>query len=394
MSSTQSPVRSASRAGDDEQRGTAIAVDHLVKTYTSDHGDAHPRAVDDVSLAIEYGEFFTLLGPSGCGKTTTLRSIAGLEKPDSGEIELAGQVVYSSRSRINLPSDRRRIGMVFQSYAIWPHMSVFENAAFPLRVEPRGRRRSERAIREAVEEALEVVELTPFALRGATQLSGGQQQRLALARAMVAHPQVMLLDEPLSNLDAKLRDSMRVELKRLQARSGFTAVYVTHDQTEALAMSTRIAVMNAGVIQQVDSPRAIYEHPANAFVAGFIGRMNFLTAKVLAVSENGEDGVELTVDAGVGVPVRARSAQRRSLDEEVTLCVRPEGIGLLPPRESSTGHARGTVLSVQFLGESTEYIIRVRETTLIIRAEASVRFERGGEVDVEFALGGTWVVGR
>jgi iron(III) transport system ATP-binding protein len=241
-----------------------------------------------------------------------------------------------------------------------------------------------------VEQALDVVELTPFARRGATQLSGGQQQRLALARAMVAQPQVMLLDEPLSNLDAKLRDSMRVELKRLQARSGFTAVYVTHDQTEALAMSSRIAVMRAGVIQQVDSPRAIYEHPANAFVAGFIGRMNFLSATVTAASRDEDD--ELVVDAGLGMAVTARSAEHRSVGEAVTLCVRPEGIRLFPPNDLAVGRARGTVLSAQFLGESTEYIARVQDTTLVIRADASVRFARGDDVDAEFAPASTWLV--
>jgi iron(III) transport system ATP-binding protein len=370
----------------------AIVLDHVVKTYTSDRKQGkNPRAVDNLSLAIEPGEFFTLLGPSGCGKTTTLRSIAGLETPDSGEISLSGRTVYGSSAGINLPSNERGIGMVFQSYAIWPHMSVFENVAFPLRVRRRENRHSAAGLRAAVQQALETVELGAYAKRSATQLSGGQQQRLALARAMVAQPEIMLLDEPLSNLDAKLRDSMRVELKRLQAKSKFTAVYVTHDQTEALAMSTRIAVMHAGVIQQIGAPREIYEHPVNAFVAGFVGRTNFVEARVVETPQHDEQ--THLVQSGLGVVLPARSAARPPIGTAVTLCVRPESIRLSAPTEQrSTRSMTGMVLSVQFLGESTDYTVRVNESTLLIRAEADVRFSRGSTVTVNFVSAGAWLL--
>jgi ABC-type Fe3+/spermidine/putrescine transport system ATPase subunit len=370
----------------------AIVLDHIVKTYPSDRKQGtNPRAVDDLSLAIEPGEFFTLLGPSGCGKTTTLRSIAGLETPDSGEISLSGRTVYGSSAGINLPSNARGLGMVFQSYAIWPHMSVFENVAFPLRVRPRADRLAAAELKTAVLQALETVELDAHAKRSATQLSGGQQQRLALARAMVAQPEIMLLDEPLSNLDAKLRDSMRIELKRLQAKSKFTAVYVTHDQTEALAMSTRIAVMRAGVIQQIGAPREIYEHPANAFVAGFIGRTNFAEGRV--VETNQPDEETYLVESGLGVVLPARSVTRPPVGAAVTLCVRPENIRLSAPTDQRTQQSMtGTVLSAQFLGESTEYTVRVNESTLLIRAEADVRFSRGATVAVDFVSAGTWLL--
>ena len=365
----------------------AIVVRRLVKTYHSDHGkDKHPRAVDDLSLTIEHGEFFTLLGPSGCGKTTTLRSIAGLETPDSGEIELLGRPVYSSRTRRNVPVNERQIGMVFQSYAIWPHMSVFENVAFPLRVTARRHRKSRTEITDAVQRALEVVELDRFASRSATQLSGGQQQRLALARAMVARPEVVLVDEPLSNLDAKLRDTMRVELKRLQSVSGFTAVYVTHDQTEALAMSSRIAVMNAGIVQQVGAPREIYEHPANEFVASFIGRMNFLSATV--AGDRDADGLQ-AADAGFGVLTCARSADELPVGSTTTLCVRPEGVQLLEPSTRPGTIKGGSVRSAQFLGDTTEYLIRVGDTMLTARSDAAAPFRRGDEVDLQFTPSAT-----
>jgi iron(III) transport system ATP-binding protein len=382
--------------------GAAIVLDRIVKTYTSQRRQGGgPRAVDDLSLTIEPGEFFTLLGPSGCGKTTTLRSIAGLESPDSGRIRLSGRTVYDSTAGLDIPSNRRGIGMVFQSYAIWPHMSVFENVAFPLRVRARSVRSPAADLRTAVHQALETVELDAYATRPATQLSGGQQQRLALARAMVAQPEIMLLDEPLSNLDAKLRDTMRLELKRLQAASKFTAVYVTHDQTEALAMSTRIAVMHAGVIQQIGAPREIYEHPANAFVAGFIGRTNFLEAKVLQTPAH--DGHTHLVQSALGVPLPARSATPTPAGTTATLCVRPENIRLTTPTHPTTTHpttthpatdhtVTGRVTSAQFLGETTEYTVRVNDTTLLIRAEPDTRFTPDTTVNLTLNPDATWLL--
>ncbi|MGH7554069.1 MAG: ABC transporter ATP-binding protein, partial [Longimicrobiales bacterium] len=255
-----------------------LGVRGLNTEYPTDRGPV--RAARDVAFDVPEGKLFTLLGPSGCGKTTTLRSIAGLERPQSGEITLGGRVLYSSASRIFIAPNERNIGMVFQSYAIWPHMSVFEYAAFPLQV---GRRRLAIAdIRARVMRVLGIVAMDALADRPATDLSGGQQQRLALARALVMEPQLLLLDEPMSNLDAKLRERMRFELKQIQRDTGVTTVYVTHDQTEALALSHEVAVMNEGRIIQIGTPREIYERPRSRFVADFIGRTNLLEAKVVA----------------------------------------------------------------------------------------------------------------
>ena len=229
-------------------------------------------AVNGVSLKAEAGQFVTLLGPSGCGKTTTLRSIAGLELPESGRITVGGRAVFDSKSKINIAPNRRGLGMMFQSYGIWPHMTVYENAAFPLKIMPRGQRPAPEELRKRVNAVLAIAQMEQYSDRPATALSGGQQQRLALARALVLEPPLLLLDEPLSNLDARLRDTMRVELSRLQKDLGITTLYVTHDQVEALAMSDVIVVMNKGLIEQVGPPREIYERPASAFVASFIGR--------------------------------------------------------------------------------------------------------------------------
>jgi ABC-type Fe3+/spermidine/putrescine transport system ATPase subunit len=228
--------------------------------------------VRGVSFSVQPGEQLTLLGPSGCGKTTSLRAIAGLEQPSAGEIRIGGAPVYSSARGINIPAEKRGLSMVFQSYAIWPHMTVFENVAYGLRV----RREDKAAIAEKAERALDMVQMRAFAQRGASQLSGGQQQRVALARAFVFQPSVLLFDEPLSNLDAKLRADMRMELRELQHRLGITSVYVTHDLEEALAMSDRIVVMKDGLIAQVGTPGDIYNHPRNAFVADFIGSANLI----------------------------------------------------------------------------------------------------------------------
>src|SRR5258705_12728466 len=250
----------------DGQRSAQIEVDRLEIKY----GDV--PAVRGVSFSVQPGEQLTLLGPSGCGKTTTLRAIAGLEQPSAGEIRIAGAAMYSSAQRVNIPAEKRGLSMVFQSYAIWPHMSVFENVAYGLRV----RRESRQAIAEKVARALDMVQMRAFAERGASQLSGGQQQRVALARAFVFQPSVLLFDEPLSNLDAKLRADMRIELRELQHRLGITSVYVTHDLEEALAMSDRIVVMRNGVIEQVGTPDEIYRLPNSPLLADFVGSPNLI----------------------------------------------------------------------------------------------------------------------
>src|SRR5690348_2368362 len=259
-----------------------LSVRMLNTEYVSD-GAAPVRAARDVSFDVPEGKLFTLLGPSGCGKTTTLRSIAGLERPVSGEIEVGGRTVYSSGRNIFVAPNRRNFGMVFQSYAIWPHMNVFQNVAFPLEV----RKLNKKEMRERVMRVLTAVQLDHLVERGATKLSGGQQQRLALARALVMEPQLLLLDEPLSNLDAKLRDRMRTEVKRLQRELNLTTIYVTHDQSEALALSHEIAVMNDGFIKQIGTPRQIYETPNSQFVADFVGTTNFIGGTVTALESGG-----------------------------------------------------------------------------------------------------------
>ena len=243
-------------------------------------------AVRGVSFSVQPGEQLTLLGPSGCGKTTSLRAIAGLEQPTAGEIHIGGAPVYSSAQRVNIPAEKRGLSMVFQSYAIWPHMTVFENVAYGLRV----RRESKEQIAAKVDRALDMVQMRPYRDRGASQLSGGQQQRVALARAFVFQPSVLLFDEPLSNLDAKLRADMRIELRELQHRLGITSVYVTHDLEEALAMSDRIVVMRDGLIEQIGSPSDIYNLPRNAFVADFVGSANLIRGRNRERSRDGRYG--------------------------------------------------------------------------------------------------------
>ncbi|HEU5272326.1 MAG TPA: ABC transporter ATP-binding protein, partial [Xanthobacteraceae bacterium] len=260
-----------------------LEVTNLVKRFGTD------RAVDGVSFSIAKGKFLTLLGPSGCGKTTTLMSIAGLHAIDSGSIRVGGMTYTQPAEGIFVPPERRDIGMVFQSYAIWPHMTVAQNVAYPL--ELRNIPRAE--VGERVAEVLRLVGLTPVAGKLATQLSGGQQQRAALARAIVSRPRLLLFDEPLSNLDLKLRERMRLELKRIQQEVGITSVYVTHDQSEALVMSDEIIVMSKGRVEQRGDPHAIYERPVNAYVSNFIGAANLLKGRVIGVTVPGRGDVEV-----------------------------------------------------------------------------------------------------
>src|SRR3989440_4023173 len=266
-----------------------LRVERLTKIFDNST-DQIAGGIREASFTLEPGTFFTLLGPSGCGKTTTLRCIAGLETPDDGRIAVDGRVLFDAKARLNVPVEQRSVGMVFQSYAIWPHMTVAENVAFPFTVSKQ-RRYSRAEIEEGVRRALQIVDLDGFEHRPAPQLSGGQQQRVALARAIVHEPRLLLLDEPLSNLDAQLRDEMRSELKRLQSKIGITTVYVTHDQSEALALSDQIAVIDRGNVTQIGSPQDIYFRPVNPFVARFVGATNLLSGRLIGVAD-GRGGVE------------------------------------------------------------------------------------------------------
>jgi iron(III) transport system ATP-binding protein len=300
-------------------------------------------------------EFITLLGPSGCGKTTMLRMIAGFEKPTFGEIKIDDRVVNSPK--VFIPPEKREIGMVFQSYAVWPHMTVFENIAYPLKIA----KISRAEIRKKVEWILEAVHLSQYINRIPSQLSGGQQQRVALGRALVCEPKVLLLDEPLSNLDAKLREGMRFEIKEIQKHLGITVVYVTHDQTEAMAMSDRIIVMNKGVVQQVGIPTGIYRHPANQFVADFVGKVNFIKGEVKNKT------IELT---GVGKTV----SYEGSHTGKVILTVRPENIilsGEKPEVQSGGIILEGKLQSMFYLGDVNDCRIDINGESLRVIAESS-----------------------
>jgi iron(III) transport system ATP-binding protein len=351
-----------------------LSVRSLFTEYPGERGTV-VRAAQDVSFEVPEGKLFTLLGPSGCGKTTTLRSIAGLERPSAGEIEVAGRVMYSSAKRIFVAPNKRNFGMVFQSYAIWPHMNVFQNAAFPLEV----RKLRRKDIEAKVMRVLQAVALDHLVDREATKLSGGQQQRLALARALVMEPQLLLLDEPLSNLDAKLRDRMRSELKRLQRELGLTTVYVTHDQSEALALSHEIAVMNDGRVVQVGTPRQIYEQPCNQFVADFVGTTNFIGATVTALDDgNGR----CLVGSAMG-PLRVQASQGVSKDNPVTVSVRPEDVELSeqqPQAADGDNICKAIVTAKDFLGEHLDFQVKVGDVVLLARAHPSLRTPVGDPI--------------
>jgi iron(III) transport system ATP-binding protein len=351
-----------------------LKVSGLCTEYAGERGQV-VRAAHEVAFEVPQGRLFTLLGPSGCGKTTTLRSIAGLERPRLGEIAIGGELVYSSSQNVFVPPNRRGLGMVFQSYAIWPHMTVFENAAFPLRVSRKKLRRKD--IRAKVGRVLEVVDLAELAGREATRLSGGQQQRLALARALVMEPRVLLLDEPLSNLDAKLRERMRFELKRLQRELGVTTVYVTHDQSEALALSHAIAVMNGGRIEQIGTPREVYERPATPFVADFVGSTNFVPGTV-AQAEAAPGFYRVRCELG---ELRSRG-EGLAAGEKVTLSVRPEDIHLSESRPQGENVWEGTVDQKVFLGETVDFQVMINGRKLQSRAHPSLRTRVGEPIFV------------
>jgi iron(III) transport system ATP-binding protein len=350
-----------------------LQVRHLTKTYIAEAGRL-VQAMSDVSFELAKGEMFTLLGPSGCGKTTTLRSIAGLEVPDSGEIVVNGQRMYASSAGICVPANQRGIGMVFQSYAIWPHMTVAENLAFPLQVPHRRKNYSKQQIADRVERILSVVDLAGYENRKATQLSGGQQQRLALARAIIIEPPLLLLDEPLSNLDAKLRERMGVELKRLQKELDITCVYVTHDQSEALALSHSIAVVSNGKIVQIGAPRDIYQRPGDKFVAEFVGTTNFLSATVEGADPSGRGTIVSTPCGRLAIPSQDR------LDGKFDISIRPENIRVFPQASPGVQQWEAIVETPIFYGSHQTIELRCGPERLQARIEPTLALTPGTKV--------------
>ena len=331
-------------------------------------------AVDHVDFEVPAGSLVTLLGPSGCGKTTTLRLVAGLERPDTGEVHVGGQVLTSVSKRVYQSPEKRRMGMVFQSYAIWPHMTVFENIAFPLRA----KRVRGPEIRERVMAILQTIGLDGLHDRPAPLLSGGQQQRVALGRALVADPDVLLLDEPFSNLDARLREEMRFELKELQTRVGVTTLFVTHDQAEAMILSDRILVMNAGRIAQDGTPRQIYEQPGSRFVMDFLGQVDHVDARVA----RGADGfyvARLVGAEGTEVPL-GRDQQWRE-GEEAVLAFRSADVRVQPG--SFDGAWPGTVVTAVYLGERVEYVIEIGASQVRAWGPATEPLSKGTAIQLQ-----------
>jgi ABC-type Fe3+/spermidine/putrescine transport system ATPase subunit len=334
------------------------------------------RVVDEISFTVAEGEFFTLLGPSGCGKTTTLRLLAGLETPDAGEITLEGRCLAAPGKGVWVPPDKRNVGMMFQSYAIWPHLTVFENIAFPLRV----RHESDAAIKQKVGDALELVGLEGLEQRGSTQLSGGQQQRVALARSIVYTPSLLLLDEPLSNLDVKLREQMRAELRALQLRLNLAVVYVTHDQGEAMSLSDRIAVVNAGRLEQIGTPAEVYEHPRTRFVGDFLAPTIIVRGKVHKDAGPGWVDVQ-----GKGMIAMQPEADGTFNDgDEVRILTRPEDISIYPMGEVGPNQITGKIDGITYMGDHLEYSILVADRTLMLAAGKKENYPIGAEIRLGF----------
>jgi iron(III) transport system ATP-binding protein len=346
-----------------------LTLENITKVFSSRGNVGEVVAVQDVNLEIQKGELVTLLGPSGCGKTTTLRMIAGFEFPTGGTIALDGREINS------LPPHKRDMSMVFQSYALFPHLTVFENVAYGLNVQ----KLNKKTIAERVGRVLELVHLEGYGDRAPGQLSGGQQQRVALARALVMEPKVLLMDEPLSNLDAKLREEMRTEIRRIQKELNITSVYVTHDQIEAMTLSDRVVVMNQGLIEQIGSPIEVYRFPNSRFVANFIGRANFMDGTVVD-----QHGSELTVRS-LGESITLSKIKREFHEgENVTLIVRPEMIQI-----KKTGCLyNGVVHRAVYLGDVIEYVVEVNGVPILgIETDPRVTelFPEGEEVTLGFA---------
>ena len=336
-----------------------VRIEHVFKRFGS------VTAVNDFNLVVKDGEFVSILGPSGCGKTTTLRMIAGFERATEGEIYIGEQCVSSSIKGSFAPPEKRDIGMVFQSYAVWPHMTVAENVGYPLKIQKVDKAERERR----VQEMLELVHLGEYGKRYPNQLSGGQQQRVALARALVAEPGLLLLDEPLSNLDAKLRESMRFEILEIQKKTGITVVYVTHDQGEAMAMSDRVVVMSMGVVQQIGAPHEIYTQPANKMVADFIGLVNFMEGEAKG------DRVFLK-GSNISFPNTSK------VTGEATIAVRPENITM----SLDGGQIEGQLTHRFYLGDAVDYRVKVgdHDVRVIVKGADLNSIPDGAKVYLDF----------
>ena len=361
----------------------AVRLAGLWKTYP---GNTNP-AVKDLSLEVMDGEILTLLGPSGCGKTTTLRMVAGLETPDAGDIFFGEEAVVMTARRLNLPPNKRNVGMVFQSYAIWPHMTVAENVAFPLKA----RRFPKKEINERVQRALDLVGLAGFEDRPGPLLSGGQQQRVAFARALVTEPRVLLLDEPFSNLDAKLREQMRVSVKLLQKRLNVAMLFVTHDQIEALSLSNRIALMNFGVVQQQGDPRLLYEAPVNEFVRDFVGRTLLFKGTVQTSNPSGPMAIALAGARDCVVFGRCYNPGGMQNGEAAYIGVRPEDVGIHPAlaSEPPSGMIGGKTLAALFVGERIEYQVEVDgQGVMMIYGERHKPIAEGKRVSLQLRADG------
>ena len=357
-----------------EKQKKGVRLEHISKIYNDPKTGKEFYAVQDTTLDIEPGTFVTLLGPSGCGKTTTLRMIAGFESPDEGEIYLGDEAINS------LTPNKRDTAMVFQSYALLPHYNVFDNVAYGLKI----RKVPKEEIRERVFNILKLVEMDGMESRMTNQLSGGQQQRVALARALVIEPSVLLFDEPLSNLDAKLRVTMRTEIRKIQQKVGITAIYVTHDQSEAMSISDKIIIMSKGKVEQIGTPREIYYHPKSRFVADFIGEANFLKAKVKSV--NGEKAV---IDV-IGEEIEVNNYGEKVAGEEASLVLRPEAVVL-----SEKGLLEGTVTLSTFMGSYQYYQVMVGDMEIQITDYNPVNrriYEVGEKAYLDFDPHGVYIL--
>ncbi len=345
-----------------------VSIKGLDKFFDSDRGLV--RAVQSINLDIVENDFVVLLGPSGCGKTTTLRCVAGLERPNGGSIEIAGSLVDSADNGDFIPPEQRDIGMVFQSYAVWPHLNVYQNVALPLT--DGSRRVPKDQVSDRVMESLKLVQLDGLDSRPVTDLSGGQQQRVALARAIVTKPQVLLMDEPLSNLDARLREEMRIELKKIATTAGVTTLYVTHDQGEALSLGDQICVMNEGKILQMGTPEEVYARPPNLFVAEFVGEMNFIKGVVSGAG---------TIKSLLGDRVYEFKKSYK-VGDNVTLAIRPQHLELKPFSENVSNNPVGKILTKTYLGDSVLFEVKLPEMTIVVKASGETTLAEGQQVEI------------